>query len=130
MRRIIVLVLILLTIACSASHKFALPAGEWKLKTLPGEDLSVLNKPITLNFNTANAKANGFAGCNEYFSGFTTRQSSIAFSGIGATKMFCQETIKLEDKFFSALGKINVFNVDGNKLQLLQDDLVLLEFEK
>lgn len=130
MSRITFLSLLMITLACGSSQELVLPAGEWKLKTLPGEDLSVLEKPITLNFSSANTKANGFAGCNQYFSNVATHQSSIGFSGIGSTKMFCQQTIKLEDKFFAALAKINGFNVEGNKLRLLQDDIVLLEFEK
>ncbi len=130
MSRILPVLLLVFTIACSASNEIALPAGEWTLKTLPGEYLSILNKPITLNFSTASAKANGFAGCNQYFSSFTTRQSSIEFSDTGSTKMFCEQTMNLENKFLEALDKTNGFKLDGNKLQLLQNDLVLLEFEK
>lgn len=130
MGRILPLLLIALAIACSSSNDFALPAGEWKLNSLPGEDLSVLSKPITLNFNTSDAKASGFAGCNQYFSSYHSEQSSISFSGTGSTKMYCTQTMKLEDKFLEALANTNHFNVNGNKLQLMQGDRVLLEFEK
>lgn len=130
MRKILCIALLAVTIGCGSSHDVALPGGEWTLKSLPGEDLSVLTKPITLTFDTTHAKANGFAGCNQYFSSFTTNQSSIEFSNMGSTKMFCQETMKIEDKFFTEMNNSNAFRVTGNKLQLLQGDRVLLEFEK
>lgn len=129
MTRILVLFLLVTTLACGSANDITHPTGEWTLKTLPGEDISVLKKPITLVFTT-NAKANGFAGCNQYFGSVTTNQSAIEFTGMGSTKMFCQETMNLEDKFLSALAKSNVFRVEGNSLQLLQGDIVLLEFEK
>jgi heat shock protein HslJ len=128
--RILFGIAFVLFVACSASKETTLPTGEWMLKTLPGEDLSILNKPITLKFDSVNTKAAGFAGCNQYFSSYSINQSSIEFSNVGSTKMFCEQTMGLENKFLEALSKSNAFKVNGNKLQLLQDDLVLLEFEK
>lgn len=130
MGRTLFAALLVVTIACGSSNDLAVPAGEWTLKNLPEADLSVLKRPITLTLNAGDAKANGFAGCNQYFSSFTTHLSSIEFSNIGSTKMYCQEMMDIEDKFFTELGKSNTFRVTGNKLQLLQGDRVLLEFEK
>lgn len=130
MRKSILVGFVVLLVACSVAKEPLAMTGEWSLKAMPGNDLSKLDKPITLKLDSVTKKASGFAGCNQYFSSYTTQKTSIIFSGIGSTKMFCDQTMGLENKFLEALGKSTDFKVEGTSLKLLQGDLVLLEFQK
>ena len=44
--------------------------------------------------------------------------SRIDLSQIISTKMFCEDTSELENKFLSELEKVNRFQIRGNKLYL------------
>lgn len=132
----ILLILAVFLVACSA-HKAApqvvvFPAGEWTLHKMNGEIISVsaLKKPVTLIIDSATNRASGYAGCNQYFSGFTLEGASVSFTAPGRTKMFCNETMDLEEKFLAALSAVNAFKTESNKLHLLEGDTILLEFEK
>jgi heat shock protein HslJ len=116
--------------ACTAQKEVLAPSGEWVLKNLFDEDVSTLQKPLTLKLDTAENRASGFAGCNQYFSTFSVKSSSIKFTGTGSTKMFCQETMATEMKFMTALEQVKSFKIKGNSLLLLADDKIILEFTK
>jgi heat shock protein HslJ len=121
-------------VACAAQkpapQTTVLPEGEWTLLSMHGEAVSGLKKPITLIITSATNRVNGYAGCNQYFSSFTIEGVSLKFTSPGSTKMFCKETMNLEDKYLTALSAVNSFKTESNTLQLLEGDIVLLEFEK
>jgi heat shock protein HslJ len=102
---------------------------EWKLVRLNGEDVSV-NPPVTLSLDETQKKINGFAGCNRFFGGYELNQSTLKFSGMGSTKMYCQETAATEDQYLKALSEVQSFKSEGEKLQLLADQKIILEFKK
>jgi heat shock protein HslJ len=103
-------------------------AGEWKLQRITEDNVSTLLKPLTLNFNTAENGISGYAGCNRYFSTYRTHDSSIKFSAIGSTKMFCENGMAIEDKFLLTLAGIESFKIEGGKLTLFDDGKSVLEF--
>lgn len=125
----IILALICFT-ACNTSKNAALPAGEWTLSKLNGEDASTFQRPLTLNFDTTESNASGFAGCNRYFSTYQAKESAIRFTDIGSTRMFCEDVMETESKFLEALGSVKSFQLDGKTFQLLKGDSVLLEFKQ
>ena len=101
----------------------------WKLKALnnmPG-GLPVLSKDVFLQMDTGRVK--GFAGCNSYFGAYTTQRSSLTFTGIGSTKMFCQEGMDTENKLFQSLNATTRYRITGTKLELFKNDEVLATFE-
>jgi heat shock protein HslJ len=134
MRRILFLTLSIALVACSAQKGTTqipvLPDAEWTLLRMNGKQVSGLKKPITLKITSATKRVNGYAGCNQYFSSYSTEGSTLTFTAPGRTKMFCQETMQLEEGFLAALSSIRTFKIEGNKLQLFEGDIVLLEFEK
>lgn len=102
---------------------------EWKLIRLNGEDVSALNPPITLLLNAAQMKVSGFAGCNRFFAGYELNQSSLRFSAMGATKMYCQDKSPVEDKYLKALSEVQSFK-SANGTLVLTGEKVDLEFTK
>lgn len=95
-----------------------------------GEMVSGLKKPVTMMIDSATSRVSGYAGCNQYFSSFTTEGSTVKFSSAGRTKMFCNETMEVEEKFIAALEAVNTFKTEGSTLLLLNGNITLLEFTK
>jgi heat shock protein HslJ len=100
----------------------------WKLTAIGmPSTLPPLAKDVFLQMDTGHIK--GFAGCNNYFGAYTTHQTSIGFTGIGSTKMFCQEGMATENKLFQALNNTTHYHITGTKLELLNNEDVLATFE-
>lgn len=110
-------------------HTDSITGAEWKLVRLNGEDVAALNPPITLSFDEAQKKVSGFAGCNRFFGGYELNQSSIKFSAIGATKMYCQDKSSIEDNYVTALSNVQSFKAENSKLVLTGENAIL-EFTK
>jgi len=77
------------------------------------------------------SKINGNAGCNRYFGGVTMETASGKFeaSQMGSTKMACAN-MSVEQNFLDMLNKANKYVVSGTTLELYQDNLLLLKFNK
>ena len=93
-----------------------------------GEDSRI----VYIQFNPEAKSVNGHAGCNRFFGSYEEpKAGQLSFSGMGATKMACPDNeMELEDMFLSNLNKVNAYKIDGNKLELLHNDNVLMTFEK
>ena len=94
---------------------------EWKLTLLNGKDYASLQQPITITFSPDN-KVAGHAGCNRYFGSYKKSQAELSFSQMGATKMFCDGKMEIEDSFLKALAEVDRFVVSGER--------ILMEFAK
>lgn len=81
--------------------------------------------------NVEGSKINGNAGCNRYFGGVTMETASGKFeaSQMGSTKMACAN-MSVEQNFLDMLNKANKYVVSGTILELYQDNLLLLKFNK
>lgn len=77
------------------------------------------------------SRVNGNAGCNSYFGTLSTDASSGTFtaSQLGSTKMAC-DNMSVEQNFMTMMGKVNKYVVSGTTLELYQDNLLLLKFNK
>jgi heat shock protein HslJ len=127
-----VLILFAVLIACGPQKNVQQSperlTGEWKLQQINGEDVSTLLKPITLNFNSAENGISGYAGCNRYFSTYTIHDTTLKFTAIGSTKMFCENGMAIEEKFILTLAGIESFKIEGGKLTLFDNGREVLEF--
>lgn len=131
------LTLMILMAACApksrpAAHEQAnssLTNTRWKLTRLASlpNGLPPLPKDVFLQMDTGRIK--GFGGCNSYFGGYTLSGNKLNFTGVASTKMFCQQTMDVEDKLFKVLNTTNQYQITGTKLELLQDKIVLATFE-
>jgi len=116
------------TMANSSSSKVGksqppISATKWVLAD------NVKGKTPTLNID--GTKVNGNAGCNSYFGTLSTDAASGTFtaSQLGSTKMAC-ENMSVEQNFMSMMQKANKYVVSGTTLELYQDNLLLLKFNK
>ncbi|KQT33845.1 heat-shock protein HslJ [Chryseobacterium sp. Leaf405] len=90
---------------------------------------NVKGKTPTLNIE--GEKINGNAGCNNYFGTAKVDPSTGNFSAgqLGSTKMAC-DNMSVEKNFMDMVGKANKYVLTGNVLELYQDNLLLLKFNK
>ncbi|UOE37177.1 META domain-containing protein [Chryseobacterium oryzae] len=77
------------------------------------------------------SKINGNSGCNRFFGGVVMDTTSGKFetSGVGSTRMACNN-MSVEKNFLDMLQKANKYVVSGDTLELYQDNLLLLKFNK
>ncbi|WP_312090686.1 META domain-containing protein [Chryseobacterium sp.] len=77
------------------------------------------------------SKINGNSGCNRFFGGVVMDTASGKFetSGVGSTRMACNN-MSVEKNFLDMLQKANKYVVSGDTLELYQDNLLLLKFNK
>ena len=52
----------------------------------------------------------------------------IELSQIISTKMFCEDTSDLENKFLRELERVNRYQISGNKLYLYKGNRLVLKF--
>lgn len=107
----------------STSNQPSLNETQWQLAD------NVKGKIPTLNVQEG--KITGTGGCNNYFGELTTEPGtgSFAASKIGSTKMACGD-METETSFFNMLSKVNKYRVSGNTLELYQNSLLLLKFNR
>lgn len=124
---------VLILSGCSGSKEkvtiIPLIGTEWKLESLNGKAVSLNSKNyITLNFAATFDKISGAGVCNTYFGEFTKSGDAIKFSGIGSTKMMCDDNLN-ESDYFNALGKVDAYKISGGKLTLLSGSKEILIFK-
>ena|SRR5688572_25681637 len=126
----IVLYIVLLALTSCKTQQVAITSIEWKLVQLNSEDVASVDPPLTLLLNETQMKISGFAGCNRFFGSYQLGESNLQFSGLGSTKMYCQDKSATEDKYLKALNEVQSFKIEGDKLVLLAGEKTILEFKK
>jgi hypothetical protein len=103
-----------------------LPVGNdlpsFKTDTLTGKTTFII-------FNNMKKSAGGSGGCNSFGGTLSIKGDHIRISQLISTQMYCEGIQQIENDFFSALTKVNRFEVKNKKLLLYQDKLLLLELE-
>lgn len=113
------------------SEPISLEDVEWQLVEMGGATVIPLpgGKRPTLFLNSANKKAEGFSGCNNYFSHYQLNGSSLKFGPIGSTRRACPDAESIiEWNFFATLEKTRAWGIKGNQLILFRDVDVLARF--
>lgn len=93
---------------------------DWALVTL-GDSAAPQGaggKPATIRFDSAAARASGFAGCNRYSAPFTIAGDSLGFGPAMATKMFCEDGDALERAYLAIIPEVTGFQVTDSTLTL------------
>jgi heat shock protein HslJ len=102
-----------------------------KLVELNGKNVTNSKAVIDLKFRTGSMTGN--AGCNRMFGSFSARGTSIRFSGIGTTRMFCTKpagVMKQEAEFTGALRDATRYQIRGGTLRIYAGRRQLLRFER
>lgn len=98
------------------------PSGaKWVLASLNGEAVRMPEGVETpfLSIDSLGTNVTGYAGCNRVFGTMRIWGDSIAFPGLAATRMYCQETQQTEDRFLEALNLARTWSVKDGDLILL-----------
>lgn len=105
-----------------------LDARRWNLIEISGG--AVERSKAFVEFDSAQKRFSGNAGCNRMFGKFETSGNEIKFSGIGATKMFCSEegAMKLETDFIKSLETATRFEKTGDTLIFYAGENPVLKF--
>ncbi len=75
-------------------------------------------------------RAHGYGGCNRFFGKYSIENGILRFENLASTKMYCMETMPIEDAFFKAIYLVRNLGHDGDRLVLRSDDdLIRLVFE-
>ena len=67
-----------------------------------------------------NGEVTGSAGCNHYFTSYTTTGNVMSIGSAGSTKMYCENpgVMTQESTYLTSLGRVASFSITGNRLVL------------
>src|SRR5512139_2319717 len=122
-----------MTIGCSSNKKSAdtLLHDIWVLESIDGKAYSRTenqNLHPTIEIYLAEERFSGNTGCNNMSGKLTVDGSSISFSDIVTTKMFCDGVD--ETSFLTDLEKANKYKIEKMRLYLFEDEKEILVFKK
>ena len=103
----------------------------WKLLELQGEPVVTPGgmREAHLILASAESRAHGFSGCNNFFGGYKSDGDSLSFSAMGATMMACAEGMETEQAFLKALSETTRAIISGQFMTLYANDRLLARFE-
>lgn len=78
-------------------------ASNWKIMEITGEAVHQLN--LSLQIDPTKNSIAGYGGCNQFFGEATwnNKKSKVSFGDLARTRMYCENTIKKEDKLIALL---------------------------
>lgn len=129
MKHLLILSLVIVCVNCSP--RLSPDAGwarqRWILTEMKGVpvQLSGGRKDAYLNFEIAEKRFTGNAGCNQVNGNYTLDKKDIHFTEIITTKMSCED-IAFENTFLDLLQRVDRFEQKGNDLLLKRKREVLL----
>jgi uncharacterized lipoprotein YbaY/heat shock protein HslJ len=116
---------------CSPELHADLQDTYWKLLELDGNPVESPkgSREIHLILATADSRAHGFAGCNNFFGTYQLEEDALSFSPLGSTMMACPEGMDIEQSLLQALGAATRAEISGQIMRLYADDRLLARFE-
>ena len=132
---LIFLALITIIYGCSTKEtegfKINLLHDIWALESIEGEkiiiDETIKNLPM-IEIYVKEERVHGNTSCNTINGKVEIDKNQIAFSDIITTEMACPGD--LEQRFLSALQRVNNYNIEKLRLFLFEDEKELLTFRK
>lgn len=118
-------------ISCGSSkNKVSLTGMKWVLESMEGQKVQMKekNNEITVQFEEAEKRVTGMAGCNRFFGGYEADGNKIKFSHMGATRMTCPDQ-DTELRFFKILENTDTFQIKEQQLTFFQKGKVLALFK-
>ena len=101
----------------------------WDLTEINGK--RIYSSKAYLEIDDSLNRFSGNAGCNRMFGSLIISGRNINFSGVGTTKMYCNDkgVMKLEADFTRALERVTRFEKTGNNLSLYARNRLVLRFK-
>ena len=114
---------------CSTANTQALIGHEWRCTRIGSRTLTEDRTPTLLM--TDDGKASGFAGVNRWFGTYSVDGSTLKFGMMGMTRMAGPpDRMQLEQAYADALAAVTRWSVSSGRLQLSEDNALVLEFTK
>lgn len=128
-----IIFLSLFTTGCSSKKETTNPLIHdiWMLESINGNAYArATGQELhpTVEIYLSEERFGGNTGCNNMNGKVKVEGSTILFSDIVTTKMFCPDVDEVD--FLSALGKANNYRIEKMKLYLYDSDYELLVFQK
>lgn len=105
-----------------------LTANAWRLEAIDGAAVSA--EKAFVRFDDAKKSAGGNGGCNSFGGSFERSGNQLKISQVFSTKMFCEATQAIEDKFLNHLQNVTRYEIRGGRLYLYAGEKAVLEFTK
>lgn len=104
-------------------------SGAWVLKSLNGQDVSLIfkGKTPTMNIDITENRVSGNGGCNNYIGGYIYEKGLFSVPNAAATMMACMDENQ-EPQFLKALSQPNQLLIEGEVLKLTSGGTVVVEF--
>jgi heat shock protein HslJ len=118
-------------VACSTPKKIPdLGSHRWGLVQIQGENLD--SSPVFIQFDTAEHRFVGNAGCNRMSGNYVATGQSVTFEEVISTRMACLDN-KANERENQLLRLLNnhayAFDMNGAILQLKDSGKVVLQFK-
>jgi len=111
--RILLVVFLTLLSACSSTSTLA--GGSWQLVELDGQKLP---DHITITLMLDDKMVYGSGGCNTYSGSYVQRGTKLTIRGLTSTLMACETGSNFETAYFSALERVDTFEITNDQLIL------------
>lgn len=124
MKKIIFLVVTMaLFSACknSSESQVELTSADFSVIDVTGKDVSTY--AVSMNINLEENRISGKGGCNGYGGEIEQgKGNKISIGKVIGTKMFCKETMDIENSLLQSFEKITTYAFDGEILQLKNEE--------
>jgi heat shock protein HslJ len=92
----------------------------WLLTTLGDKAITATDTGRAAHFilRGDSKQVSGSGGCNRLFGVYELNGDALRFSGIGSTKMACQDGMDTETAFLPALLRVAKYRIEGQQLEL------------
>lgn len=93
---------------------------EYQLLTI--EDKDVKEMDLDLRINPDKKSISGESGCNNYRFDYSLKNDTLDLGYGVATKMYCEDTMHIENAFFGAASKVKHFSLTDKMLHFLDEE--------
>ena len=110
--------------ACAGTNSASLKDTSWALVSYGAIDNPTPALPdveTTITFNS-DGNLNGNVGCNSFFGGYKLSGDALEVGPVGATEMYCENTMDQEMAVLMFLNGTLPFERDGNTLTIFSED--------
>jgi len=121
-------VLALMAVPAAAQAPKQFPVGAtYKVISISGFDVQNKNMTLTVTKTGSDARAAGFAGCNNWTAGALLRDGEIDFTEIATTKKACDKgRMKAEEAFTNSLRTAQRWRFDDKNRLIIEGETARL----
>lgn len=112
----------------SPANNADLTKNSWKVVAV--DDAKINAEKASLRFDAVKNSVGGNGGCNVFGGSYELNGNGLKIGGVYSTKMFCDATSEIENKFLGNLERVTRYEIRGGKLFLYAGETAVLEFAR